>query len=243
MPVRKTETRIPLGSAASDLGEASVATDGRCALVSFITSPWVVNRENTYVVFVTNAGLAAAAQSFEWSFSENGETASMETTPVAEAFYSPQGTGSPSVTVRILDAANAEQANLSLTQSIVPLHDGLEALIATATDQPVQAFPIRTSRGNWLRITTPTIKSSHSPFRRRVTRSGSSYSICGFEDASKCSPEERRQLIEELAQALDSTAIDDFVNRTGEGVSVCNIRLPLLTSNRSAGAPWARVNP
>ena len=72
MAVRKTETRIPTGLVASDLGESFVAADGRCALVSFITSPLAVNRENTYVVFVTDAGLAAQAHSFEWSFSENG---------------------------------------------------------------------------------------------------------------------------------------------------------------------------
>ena len=87
MPVRKTETRIPLQSAASDLGEASVAADGRCALVSFITSPLVVNRENTYVVFVTDAGLATQAATFEWSFSENGGTASTQSTQVGEAKF------------------------------------------------------------------------------------------------------------------------------------------------------------
>src|SRR5690348_11025797 len=112
MPVRKTETRIPLQFAASDLGEASVAADGRCALVSFITSPLVVNRENTYVVFVTDAGLAAQAATFEWSFSENGGTASTQSAQVGEAVYTPQDTGSLSVTVRILDTANAEQASL-----------------------------------------------------------------------------------------------------------------------------------
>src|SRR5947209_15810945 len=103
MAVRKTETRIPTGLVASDLGESFVAADGRCALVSFITSPLVVNRENMYVVFVTDAGLAAQAHSFEWSFSENGGTATTQTTEVGEAVYSPQGTGSLSVSVRILD--------------------------------------------------------------------------------------------------------------------------------------------
>ena len=43
MTVRKTESRIPANFQASDLGEASVAADGRCALTSFVTSPLVVS--------------------------------------------------------------------------------------------------------------------------------------------------------------------------------------------------------
>ena len=136
-PFCKTETRIPAGS----LGRRSRriirrGPDGRCALVSYITSPLVVGRENTYVVFVTDSGLAAQAQSFEWSFSENGGTATAQSTQVGEAVYSPQGTGSLNVTVRILDGSSTEQASLSLTQAMVPLHPGLEALIAAAKDQP-----------------------------------------------------------------------------------------------------------
>src|SRR3954453_726012 len=106
MPVRKTETRIPAGSSASDLGESFVAADGRCSLVSYITSPIVVGRENTYVVFITDTGLASQAQSLEWSFSENGGTASTQSTEVGEAVYSPQGTGSLNVTVKVLDTSS-----------------------------------------------------------------------------------------------------------------------------------------
>ena len=64
MPVRKTESRIPGGYLPSDLGEAVVADDGRCALVSFATAPIVVSRENTCVLFVTDPALAATVQSF-----------------------------------------------------------------------------------------------------------------------------------------------------------------------------------
>ena len=133
-PFCKTKRAFRRVRSAADLGESFVAADGRCALVSYITSPLVVGRENTYVVFVTDSGLAAQAQSFEWSFSENGGTATAQSTQVGEAVYSPQGTGSLNVTVRILDGSSTEQASLSLTQAMVPLHAGLEALIAAATD-------------------------------------------------------------------------------------------------------------
>jgi PKD repeat protein len=237
MPIRKTETRIPVGSAASDLGEAFGAADSRCALVSFITSPLVVNRENTYVVFVTDAGLAAQAQSFEWSFSENGGTATTQSTQVGETVYSPQGTGSLSVTVRILDGTNAEQAKLSLTQAMVPLHPGLEALIAAAKDQPgpgasdpdVSRELVNDYNPYYQAVSLPTPETGDA-FQQFV------FSLL-FEGASKRSPADRKQLIEDLAEALDSAATDDLVNRTAEGVGVCNIRLPLLAMIPPTGAP------
>ena len=237
MPVRTTETRIPVGSVASDLGEASVAADGRCALVSFITSPLVVNRGNTYVVFVTDAGLAAQAQSFEWSFSENGGTASAQSTQIGEADYTSQGTGSLSVTLRILDGASAEQASLSLTQAMVPLHPGLEALIAAAKDQPGPSVSdpdvsreLVNDYNPYYQAVSPPSPETGDAFQQFV------FSLL-FEGASRRNPAERKQLIADLAQALDSAATDDFVNRTAEGVGVCNIRLPLLAMMPSSGAP------
>jgi hypothetical protein len=74
MTVRKTENRIPADFQAADLGEASIASDGRSALISFVTTPLVVSRENTYVAFVTDQTLSASAASFEWSVTENGGT-------------------------------------------------------------------------------------------------------------------------------------------------------------------------
>jgi len=136
MPVRKTETRIPAAITAADLGEAVVATDARCALVSFITSPLAVNRENTYVVFVTDTGLASQTQSFQWSFSENGQTATTQSTEVGQARYTPSDTGSLSITVTLLDSGSNQQATLALTQAMVPPHAGLEAMIDAAKDQP-----------------------------------------------------------------------------------------------------------
>lgn len=63
-----------------------------------------------------------------------------------------------------------------------------------------------------------------------------------YEGASKKTPLNRKQLIEDLAQALDSSATDDFVNRTAEGVGVCNIRLPLLAMMPSSGSSGITQN-
>lgn len=237
MPVRKTETRIPLGASANDLGEAFIAADGRCSLVSFITSPLVVNRENRYVVFVTDTGLAAQVQSYEWAFSENGATASTQTTDVGEAAYSPQGTGSLNVTVQLKDGANTEQATLSLTQSMVPLHPGLEAMIAAATAQPgpgvsdpdVSRELVNDYNPYYQAVTPPTPETGEA-FQQFV------FSLL-FEGALRRNPTDRQQIATNLAQALDEANLDDFVNRMAGGVGLSNIRLPLLAMMPSTGAP------
>src|SRR5205823_8413173 len=93
MPVRKTESRIPADLQASDLGEAVTSVDGRCTLLSYITSPLASSRENVYVLFVTDTGLAAGAQSFEWTFTENGGAPNTQTTQNGEVSYRPQAIG------------------------------------------------------------------------------------------------------------------------------------------------------
>ena len=202
MPVRKTESRIPLGFVAGDLGEAAAAPDGRCALVSFITSPLVVNRENVYVVFVTDVGLAAVAQSFEWSFSENGGTAVTQSTTVGQAVYSPQETGSLVTIVRILDAASTEQANLSLTQAMVPPNAELEALIVAATDQP--------GPGASNPVVSRELVNDHNPYYQAVTpptpETGDAFQQFVFtvavDGVSQITPDGRKKLAEDLAQKL-----------------------------------------
>jgi hypothetical protein len=136
VPVRKTESRIPANFQPDDLGQAVIAEDARCSLVSFVTTPIVVDRENVYVVFVTDAALAGAAQSFEWTFSESGTAPNVKTTPFGEISYVPQSTGYLEVIMRILDSANSEQARLTLTQEVVIPSPLLEAIISKANDEP-----------------------------------------------------------------------------------------------------------
>ncbi|HET6890042.1 MAG TPA: hypothetical protein VFH31_02980 [Pyrinomonadaceae bacterium] len=136
MTVRKTERRLPTGYQATDLGEAVVPTDGRCALISFATAPIVTGRDNTYVLFITDATLAAAAQSIEWTFTENDEVARVEADGGTDIVYRPTGTGPLAVAVRLLDAAGASQASLTLEQFIVLPSSEIEALIASFKDQP-----------------------------------------------------------------------------------------------------------
>src|ERR1044072_6079772 len=126
MSVRKTESRIPAGFQPPGLRQALTSSDGHCSIVSFITAPLAVNRENIYVVFITDAALAASAESYEWSFNEDGGTPLVKSTEFGQIAYTPSAEGYLNLKVRMLDAGSSELASLSLTQQIGPLNVELE---------------------------------------------------------------------------------------------------------------------
>jgi len=234
MPARKTESRIPANCQAADLGEAVVAPDGRCALVSFITSPLALNRENGYIVFVTDAGLSTEAESFEWTFTENGGAPSTQTTQFGEIAYQPQSTGALDLKVRILDAGNNEQVSVALRQYIVTLNPVLEALISDAGDQPGPA------------ITNPDVVrelvNDHSLYYQAVSlqspEEGDAFQhflfSMAFDGALQRTPAQRKQHVENLALALNSQ-VTDFAALLAEGVGVCAVRLGLVAMTTGTG--------
>ncbi|SRR6266496_437426 len=234
MPARKTESRIPANCQAADLGEAVVAPDGRCALVSFITSPLALNRENGYIVFVTDAGLSTEAESFEWTFTENGGAPSTQTTQFGEIAYQPQSTGALDLKVRILDAGNNEQASLTLTQYVGTLQPQLEALISSASDEPGPGV------GN--PDVVRELVNDYSVYYQAVSLQSPEeddafqhflFSMV-FDGALQRTPGGRRQHIENLAVALNNET-GDFAALIVDGVGVCGIRLALLAMTTKNG--------
>jgi hypothetical protein len=227
MTVRKTETRIPSNLQASDLGEASVADDGRAALVSFVSTPLVVSRENVYVVFVTDTTLAASAESFEWSFTEGAGTPQVQTTDHGEIAYTPSAEGTLAVTLRILDGSNAEQAKLSLIQEVVAINAELEGLIAGAQNQPGPG------------VANPEVAreliNDHNPYYQNVVlqtpESGDAFqqflfSIV-FDGALQRPLADRKQHLADLADALNNGG-GDFATLAGKRSGVAGLQLPLL---------------
>ena len=243
MPVRKTESRIPANLQAPDLGQAVASADGRCSLVSFVTSPIVVNRESIYVVFVTDATLAAVAQSFEWTFTEDGGAPSTQTIQEGEASYLPQAAGSVHVAVRILGAGNSEEASLALDQDIVPLNGELESLIEDAQDEAGPG------------VTNPEIArelvNEHNPYYQAVApqtpESGAGFKNFlfnfVFDGALQRGATRRKTHLGRLAASLNSGE-EDFLTLTAEGAGVCGIRLPLLAmtfGNPAPLLPWTEL--
>ena len=227
MAVRKTESRLPTNFEASDLGEAVVATDGRCALVSFITTPLVVGRDNVYVVFVTDATLASAAQSFEWTVIENAGTPVVQNTDAGEFSFTPTTAGSLVVTVRILGAGTAELATLSLAQESGVLNFELETFVAEFKNQPGPGM----SNPDVARE----VINDHNPYYQDVQlktpETGDAFRRFVFSmvfDASlRRSAVERKLHLQEIAGSLNGEG-GDFATLATKGAGVCGIRLPLL---------------
>src|SRR5437867_2898096 len=102
MAVRKTESRLPDGLQPADLGQAVTAAGGTCSLISFVTSPLVINRTNQYVVLIQDAGLAAAASSYAWTVTESAGGPVNSTSPTGELTYVATKTGQLQVAVNVL---------------------------------------------------------------------------------------------------------------------------------------------
>lgn len=137
MPVRKTESKIPVGFTAADLGLNAVSpTSADVILVSYLSSPTAAQRIQNYVVFVTNAGLAATVQSYDWVFN-NGAATNLNTT-VGIAEFTPQNTGTLTVSVTLKNATNNALHTVTLSQQVNALNNALELLI----DQTESSFPL-----------------------------------------------------------------------------------------------------
>jgi hypothetical protein len=227
MPVRKTESRIPQGLQATDLGEAVVATDGRCALVSFISAPLAVNRENSYVVFVTDPGLAAQVQTFEWTFTEDIGTPIVQTSDFGQMDYTPSAEGYLALRVRLLDSGSTEQANLTLTQQIGPLNAALEEMIVAAADQP--------GPGSGNNEVLRELVNDHNPYYMQVTlktpETGTAFQSFVFskinDGALQRQPDERSSQLDQVADSIN-TGNTDFISATAEGLGVAGVRLTLV---------------
>jgi hypothetical protein len=227
MTVRKTESRIPADFQPADLGEAGVAADGRAALVSFVTTPLVTGRENVYIVFVTDATLAASAASFEWSVTESGTVPQVETTEHGEFSYTPTGTGNVEVVVRILDESKAEQAKVSLDQEAVAINAELESLIADAQNQPGPgvsnpevARELINDHNPYYQNATPQTPESGDGFQQFL------FSVV-FDGALQRTAADRKQHLTDLAASLNDGGAD-FSTLAARGLGVTGLRLPLL---------------
>jgi hypothetical protein len=239
MSVRKTESRLPASAVAADLGQAVVAADGRSALVSHISSPVVAGRENIYVVFVTDAGLAGSVQTFEWSFAENGGAPNVQTTEKGEIAYTPSATGQLSLTLRLLGAGNSEQGVLTVTQDIAALHAEIEAAIAAARNE--------TGPGIGNPNVAREIVNDHSPYHQDVTlqhpESDDAFQrfLFGlmYEGAVQRPPPQREEQLGRIADALNGDGAG-FKDAVLGGIGLCGIRLPLLAMTRSQ-LPWTEL--
>jgi len=240
MVALKTETRIPAGLEAADLGEAVVATDGRSALISYVTSPIVVARENVYVLLVTDSALAASAENYAWSFTLDGGTPDERTTERGVIAYTPSATGNLVIAVRILDGGGSELGKLELTQDIVSPSAELETLIDAARNEQGPA------------VTNPDVArelvNEHNLYYQNAGLSapedGDGFKTFLFtmvhDGALEQAPSPRAQKLDQMAASLNGNG-GDFATQAAGGFGVSAIRLGLLamTTPPASGAGTA----
>jgi hypothetical protein len=246
MGVRKTESRIPANYQPSDLGEAVVASDGRCALVSFTTAPIAVERNNTYVLFVTDSALAGAVESFEWTVIENVRDPVVIKTRRGTLTYFPEFVGRLSIDVALLDGGGSAQATLSLAQDVVNPSADAEALIDSASNAPGAGAgnpevlrEIVNEHARYYQAVAPRAPEAPDAFRRLTF---------GFvwDGAQRRTQQARSWQIEMLATALNEQPAD-FASLAADGVGVSDLRLGLIAMTLPASAggaphlPWTEL--
>ena len=236
MAVRKTESRLPDGFEASDLGESAVAADGRSALISYVTTPLTQRRDNTYVVFVVDAALAASVETYEWTFTECGEAPRTFTTGRGIAGYTPSLPGPFSVAVRLLDSATSVLGTLALDQYVVRPRAEIEEEIADAVNAPGPGAgnpdvlrELVSEHSLYYLASEPQSPEVGDAFKRLT------YSFV-WDGAQRREASERTQHVERLADSINSGS-EDLAQLVAQGVGVSDLRLGLLAMAHPAGAP------
>ncbi len=242
MPVRLTESRIPANFQSTDLGQSSSSADNKCTLVSFISNPLVVDRKNSYVLFVTDAGLAAAVQTYEWRFTLNGNPPHVEGSDEGEISYTPTETGTLTVVVRLLGAGNAEQSIVEMSQSVVVKNAELESMISSAAGESGPGV------GN--PEVARELINDYNPYYQSVNlqnpEGDNSFKCFLFGTLSdriqRQNSARRKQHLDQIAAALNSD-LSDYAELAAEGAGVGGIRLALLAMSLgdSPPVPWTEL--
>jgi hypothetical protein len=198
------------------------------------------------VLYNTAPAHAAASQSIEWTFTENDEDARIEADGGADIVHRPAGTGPLVVAVRVLDAASAPQASLTLEQFVVLPSSEIEALIASAKDQPGPGA----SDPEALRELVNQHCRYYQDAAQVVTEAGNSFRefLFGFafDGVARRTSAERAAVVEGLAVALDEQP-EDFARLAMAGVGITNLRLALLAMGPPRGPattpllPWTEL--
>ena len=220
MATRKTEQRLPPGVTPSDLGEAQ--GDAAAALISFHSSPVVVGRQQTYLVFVLDAGLQGSVESYRWTIGNDTidtDEGVLEFTPSEE--------GNLQVNVSLRDSGDAELKALALPQAVGPLNAELETMMEQPDEvSPVAADP-ETSRElvndvrGYIDELAPRSADPNSSMNRLI------FAIA-YAEALHLPPAERGIQLQNLAAALDEGAAPSFVDQAEQGIGLCQVRPHIL---------------
>ncbi|WP_394748066.1 hypothetical protein [Spongiimicrobium salis] len=239
MAVRKTESRLPFDLSPEDLGQAVQSADGKVVLVSFLSSPIVVNRLQQYVVFVTDTTLAGQVSSYEWEF-QNGDDTVNQQSSFGEISYTPPSAADLRVTVRVLDDSAAIKGTVVLNQAVVQTNEALEGMIQDAANAPGPGI------GN-IDVARELV-NDHNIYYQNVAlqnpENGNGFKRFVFsmacEGIASQSPDERKNHAEALAESINGDT-EDFVRQSMGGKGVCAIRMVVLAMIVENGLAWTEL--
>lgn len=237
MAVRKTESRLPDGFQPSDLGQAVTSAGGTCSLISFVTSPLVINRTNQYVVLIQDAGLAASAASYAWTVTESSGAPINSNSPTGELTYVATKIGNLQVAVNVLDGGGGTLATLTLQQDVTDPSEELEDLITESADTPGPGM----ANPDALRELINEHNMYYSGVALQNPETGLGFKRLvfnmAFDGVLKRNPFERKRHLNQLADAVNA-GTSDLATVSTQGAGVCSVRLLLLAMTIPGMVPF-----
>lgn len=240
MGVRKTESRIPSGCQAADLGESVDSPDGKISLISFFTSPLAPQLQNTYVVIVKDAPLAAQVQSFQWNIVEDGSAPHTIKTTTGEVHHRITNIGNITITLKLLDISDTVLAKLQMIQEIQPLNPTTEGEIQTATEKegagaanPTVLRELINGYRAYYKDLKPQPAEADDAFQKFI-------SGMIFRGSQKNTHEQQDENFNRLAESLEESN-DAFNTHAAKGIGPTEIRLSLLAMVKGPLMPWTEL--
>jgi len=238
MAVRKTESRLPAGMQANDLGQA--VTNGGVALVSYLTAPLASTRQQTYVLFVTDTALHPQITGYSWTFTLNGTPTPIQSTTGLQTF-TPTVEGTLQIDVQAQDNGGTAVASASLTQQVGPLNPELESLIAnTDANAPIAGHPDTTRElindlRLWIDGQLPPGDTEDGRLNRLIL-------AISYAESLHVPPLRREVHLDRISDLLEAGRFDELVSEAEEGLGVCQLRPRLLAmsleNNGQSLIPW-----
>lgn len=226
MSVRKTESRLPSGFIAEDLGQIVKSPNGKAVLISYNSNPIVHQRLQGYVVFVPDNALAGQVDHYDWTI-QNGGTSNTSSTQTGYFQYQPASEGDSSVKVELKGAAANTLATLQLDQQVIPANAELEALYAQTEQMVPLAGQPEASREviNDLRAYMDQL----APRNADPSSSLNSFIFSiAYVEVMGFLAEDRNPALEQIASAFDRDNTTVFAEEGANGIGVCRIRPHVL---------------
>ena len=226
MPVRLSERKLPFSHNASDLGQHVQSADGKVLLISFLSSPIVVGRLQSYVVFVTDGSLAGQVETFQWQI-ENGSSNTSESTTNGYFEHSALEVGELSLTVELKGAGNSTLSTINLRQEVIDANADLEALFNREdTNAPVAGHP-------------PTSRELINDLRRYIDEvaprdedsnatSNSLLFAVIYNEVLRQSNAGRAEILEQIANSLSEDDKSELLDQAETGIGIAQIRPQIL---------------